>query len=627
MHLSIRLLILTTASLSIAFALRCSTESPVAYAEQATNGHDGPEPYKGKTAAQWTELLSKSVDSRVRAQAAEALGYMAREGTLTYGGFSDVPIDSAAPPKLSGEVLRPMVAALVAGLSDSEGSVRASSAIALSWIGPRAKSAVPALTRQLADKDSEARDGALTAIGRMGPLAKEAIPQLRALLAKDGRTDTAAALRLVGADPDSFVPTLIVNLSSDHSAAMELGQLGDPAIPALLKALKDKHAGTRKNAAYTIANMAGWGKLTKNREAVAQALIELAQDKDREVAWHATQAIGSVHAAPNHSVPALIALLKHPDDSVAEKAAESLGEFGAAAQVAVPALIELLGKGKDESDAAYAIRQIGIDEASADAIQKLKLTESGSWFLIPLCTYPDAAIEFLRLNPQAVDVPRRDRDALINLMRDSKPALKPLRDLLFVNEQLPLAIIAELGDARFLPLIERKLKAASNHEKTALAACARACGAPAERIVSLDESRPGDFKPTSAWPGVDRSRMSPKARGHGDGFTEVIITGQILRTDGAQVVAPKFYRTNDAMLLGTRIREEEPLTFDPKTGRFVFVTSVFAAYSMGKDQPEPGPYQTGSCLIQIESAGCKPLRVQFYDEMPDVRITLSPADK
>jgi len=626
MQQSIRLLILTTASLGIAVALRCSTESSVVYAEQATKGHDGPESYKGKTAEQWTELLSKSVDSGVRAQAAEALGYMAREGTLTYGGFSDVPIDSAAPPKLSDEVLRPMVAALVAGLSDSEGSVRASSAIALSWIGPRAKSAVPALTRQLKDTDSDARDSALTAIGRMGPIAKEAIPQLRSMLARGIGTEAAAALRLVGADPESFVPTLIANLPSDHSAAMELGQLGDPAIPALLQALKDKHAATRKNAAYTIANMAGWDKLTKNREAVAQALIELTQDKDRDVVWHATQAIGSVHAAPDRSVPALIALLKHADESVVDKAAESLGEFGAAAEAALPALIELLGKGKNEFDAAYAIRQIGIDEASANAIGELKLTEDGSWFLIPLCTYPEAAIEFLRLNPQAVDVPRRDRDALISLMRDPKPGLEPLRDLLFANEQLPLAIMAQLGDPRFRPLIERRAKTASNHEKTVLAACARACGAPPERAVTLDESRPGDFKPKSAWPGVDRSRMSPKVSGHGDGSTEVIITGQILRADGASVAAPKSYRTNDAMLLGTRVREEEPLTFNPKTGRFVFATTVFAAYSLGSDQPEPGPYQTGSSLIQIESEGCKPLRVQFYDEMPDVRITLSPAE-
>lgn len=77
------------------------------------------------------------------------------------------------------------------------------------------------------------------------------------------------------------------------------------------------------------------------------------------------------------------------------------------------------------------------------------------------------------------------------------------------------------------------------------------------------------------------------------------------------------------MLMGQRMRYEEPIRFDVQPGRFVLVTQVFAAYSGGNNQMEPGPYQTGSCLIKIESEGCLPLEAQFYDEMPDVRITLA----
>jgi HEAT repeat protein len=603
---------------------------------QGAADQSGARSYQDKTAAEWIELLSSSPDARARAQAAEALGFIAREGRTTYGGFSDVPVDSADPPKLGEEELRPIVVALVRGFSDSQGSVRASSAIAVSWIGPRAKAAIPALTRQLDDANDDARKNALTAIGRMGPLAKEAIPRLKTMLARGqghDQIDVAEALRLVGAAPDSYGRTLIANLTEDesgsargHYSAMELAKLGDPAVPGLLQAMKDASPGRRKYAAYALATMAGWGKLTKNRDEVAQALIELTRDEDRDVVWDATQAIGSVHAAPKQCVPALVALLKHADRTIVEKAAESLGEFSDAAKPALPALIELLGKGNDEFDAAYAIRQIGIDAASADAICKLKLTESGSWFVIPLCAYPKAAIEFVRQNPQAVDVPVRDRDALIRLMRNPEPPLEPLRELLFQNEQLPLPIMAELGDARFAPLIERKRGAASAHQKTQLAACARACGAPADRVVIIDATHQGEFRPKSAWPGTDPARMAPNALSHGDGFTEVIITGSILRADGTPAVAPKFFRTNDAMLLGERIHEEESFTYNTKTGRFVLVTSVFSAYSTGDGQPEPGPYQTGSSQIQIESAGCKPLQVRFYDEMPDVRITLTAGD-
>jgi hypothetical protein len=39
---------------------------------------------------------------------------------------------------------------------------------------------------------------------------------------------------------------------------------------------------------------------------------------------------------------------------------------------------------------------------------------------------------------------------------------------------------------------------------------------------------------------------------------------------------------------------------------------------------EPGPYQTGSAKINIEAKNAKPLHVEFYDEMPEVAITLDP---
>jgi hypothetical protein len=212
---------------------------------------------------------------------------------------------------------------------------------------------------------------------------------------------------------------------------------------------------------------------------------------------------------------------------------------------------------------------------------------------------------------------------LLRVMRNPDAKFKELREALYASEDLPPELIAELAEPRFLKLIERKLKTASAYEATKLRACARACGEQAKEVVVIGESKPGDFKPKSAWPGTDPSRIAPETSGHGDGYTIVIITGRILREDGSPAAAPKFYRINDSMLLGERGRQEVPVTFDGKTGRFVFVTGVFAAYSMGDGQKQPGPYQTGSSMVSIESDGCKPLQVQFYDEMPEVRVTLS----
>jgi len=66
-----------------------------------------------------------------------------------------------------------------------------------------------------------------------------------------------------------------------------------------------------------------------------------------------------------------------------------------------------------------------------------------------------------------------------------------------------------------------------------------------------------------------------------------------------------------------------PSKYDPETGRFVFLTGVFAAYGIGDTRAEEsGPYQTGSAQIRIEASSCEPLVIQFFDEMPNVEITL-----
>ncbi|MCA9016406.1 MAG: HEAT repeat domain-containing protein, partial [Planctomycetaceae bacterium] len=535
--------------------------------------------------------------------------------------------------------LQKILTALEEGLQSEDPRVCASSAIAVSWIGPRARQTVPLLIPLLESGDNDVPQNAMEALGEIGPDARQAIAPLKKILTGPDisiRVNAARALRGIQVDPSVYVPTLIDLLGEkreEHYACIELSHLGDPAVPALLKAMKDKNATRRMNAAYTIGNMAGWNNLTKDHDQVTEALIALTQDQNPDVVFKAIQAIGSVKAIPEISIPVLIPFLDHSNVDIARVAAECIGDFEEKGQSAVTSLIEVLrNPGTHESwyywTVTDAIRRIGLNQKSAEEISQLDMSEipyCSKWIFIPLCEYPDFALSFLKNNPGAADVAPRDYETLMNILRDETPQYQQLRKQLYQSQKLPLAIMAQSADPRFLPVIQERMKTADSYTGILINACARACGAEAERIVQISETEPGDFKPASAWPGTDPRRKSEEL-GHGDGSTEVIVTGRILRKNKQPVEKPCFYRVNDSMLLGEKIKEEVPITYDKKTGRFVFVTDVFAAYQSGEKKSEPGPYQTGSSMIQIEAQGCKPLTVQFYDEMPDVEITLSDAN-
>ncbi len=123
----------------------------------------------------------------------------------------------------------------------------------------------------------------------------------------------------------------------------------------------------------------------------------------------------------------------------------------------------------------------------------------------------------------------------------------------------------------------------------------------AESVIEINSKKPVAFRPASAWPNTDDTRLSKTSLGHGDGFTPVMVTGEIRGMDGTLPEIVQFYRTNDSMLLGSKQNYQQSVMYDARTGRFVFLTLVFAAHSLRNDQAEPGPYQTGSVQIRIEA--------------------------
>jgi hypothetical protein len=130
-------------------------------------------------AARTSDLLAqlKDPDDGVRERAARALESIGPEGT---------------------KVLRLLANAL---RRDTNPSVRASAAIALSSMGATAVGAVPDLVSALKDTDPGVRRSAAFALGKIGPKARAAVPALRAALADPAiRTDAADALTRIAAD-------------------------------------------------------------------------------------------------------------------------------------------------------------------------------------------------------------------------------------------------------------------------------------------------------------------------------------------------------------------------------------------------------------------------------------------
>lgn len=390
--------------------------------------------------------------------------------------------------------------------------------------------------------------------------------------------------------------------------------LYDRVVTALAVALNDPKPAVRKTAAEAL------GGVTGARPAVHAAVLTMLKTNDSDQLWYGMQALGRVAPPAEQAVPLLIALLAHNSETVRDEAYRALGDYGPKARGVVPQLLKLLPKEARPWAVLYALGKIGLteDEAKELAAAKLHKAEDcdDARFTI-LMVYPDVAIPFLNARPKLFEktiTPER----LFDLITSVDPKTQVLRNALLDRTDLPVVVMGWSQDPRFLPAIQERIKKASKHEATLLTACARACGSPADRVV-----KPDGFKPKSAIPGMDPSRQG-EGGGHGDGWTEILVTGRLLMADGSPAVDPVFINENDRMLMGTREESRGPLRYDPKTGRFAFYSTVFAAYSMDGKQTEPGPYQTGSAQVRIEAQGTKPLVLHFWDEMPDLAIALTP---
>lgn len=208
------------------------------------------------------------------------------------------------------------VSQLMAGLGDTDESIRLNSAYALGGLG---ESVVPAL---------------------MGALQEEA-----AALAETNLAKTAA-------NPQGGNP-------AELYSSQALTEVGQSSVPALISALGDASWPTRAAAADTLGNL---GLLAE--EAVPR-LISGLRDESSWVRRNAAEALGTIAAPAEDIVPALMQVSSDSEMLVRLNAVMALAKIGQSADGIVPTLA---GRLSDEDRyvrfyAAAVLRQIGTPEA------------------------------------------------------------------------------------------------------------------------------------------------------------------------------------------------------------------------------------------------------------------------
>jgi len=179
----------------------------------------------------------------------------------------------------------------VAHLTHRHANVRRVAAASLARL--QARRAIPALIRAVRDPDKKVREWARVALGHIGVAA---IPSL------------VAAMR----QPDLHVKGWLEEVGQIAWVLVEMGQ---PAVPPLLRALEDSSAHLRAGAISALGQL-------KDSRALIPVISCLRSDRAATVRWQAAIALGKMGDAA--ATTSLIAALRDPNARVRECAARAL---------------------------------------------------------------------------------------------------------------------------------------------------------------------------------------------------------------------------------------------------------------------------------------------------------------
>ena len=256
----------------------------------------------------------------------------------------------------------------IAGLADSDASIRRAAAAALAERGPEGAEAVPALARLVSDP--EVRMVAFRALEAMGPAAEPAVPALEAVLDQEKapfvRLGAGFALSNIGPGAVMALTKTFDDLDETYWCCdpmvliriAEMGPAAAQAAPAMLPLLQAEKHFTRDFAAQALGRIAE----QSNAAAAVPELVKALARARGTLRVHIHFALFRFGHEPEAQLNDLVALLKEDSWPTRWQVAEHLTELGPQAAAVLPALkaarqAEKHGRVRSALDAA--IKSVG----------------------------------------------------------------------------------------------------------------------------------------------------------------------------------------------------------------------------------------------------------------------------
>ncbi|MDD5436422.1 MAG: HEAT repeat domain-containing protein, partial [Candidatus Omnitrophica bacterium] len=349
---------------------------------------------------------------------------------------------------------------LVEEIRNENKYISEAAAEALAKIG---EPAVLPLSEVLKDKNDKARELAIKTLGKIGD--KRAVPYLIMVVKDEGDYIQGCAMEALGeiGDPRAIEPIILAlkydgwdRWAIDLYGAKALSKIGQPAVPALIEALKDKNDDLRHVAAEALGNIG-------DRRAVSP-LIEMLNCRGW-LSRAAVEALGAI--GDKQAIQPLVDLLGRDDRELSEAAANAIYKIS------------------DKQDVMLLIKVLRYINSFARTDVEKTLVKIGQPAVLPL-------IEVLKCDDRFVCQSAIEVLGKIGDRQAVKPIIPALKNTEWTIRQASAISLGQIGDKEAIPALTEALKDKEEHVRESAAEALGNIGGKEAIMALVDVSEDED---------------------------------------------------------------------------------------------------------------------------------------